>query len=185
MYEILEILKRLMKNGIKISEFLSDGTPVLLKLATDMNLNCDDVIKLFSYLTLSHTHSLTHSLSLSLSLSISYSLSFTLLFTSLTGDTPFVIIRYFSQPRTVLRGERAEDDDGLPRAQLRRQVRGGGQAPREYPFRACRPALAQRAGALPQTTACGGGCCGSLTSWEGVPTVHDRGLFVCAFSRLL
>lgn len=38
-----------MKNGIKISEFLSDGMPVLLRLATDMKLNCDDVMKLFSY----------------------------------------------------------------------------------------------------------------------------------------
>ena len=53
------------------------------------------------------------------------------------------------QPRTVLRGERAQDDDGVPGAQLRRQVRRGGQAPAEPPFWACEPAVTHGAGSVP------------------------------------
>jgi hypothetical protein len=48
-YEVLGTLAELMKKGIKVSEFLSDGMPVVLQLARELNLNCDEVLKLFSY----------------------------------------------------------------------------------------------------------------------------------------
>ena len=51
MYEVLGTLAELMKKGIKVSEFLSDGMPVILQLASELNLNCDEVLKLFSYVS--------------------------------------------------------------------------------------------------------------------------------------
>lgn len=60
------------------------------------------------------------------------------------------------QPRAVLRGERDQDDDGAPAAQLRHEVRGGGQAAGEHPLRACEPAVDEREGAVQEAEAgCG------------------------------
>ncbi len=52
MQEILQTLSLLMQKGVKVSEFLSDGMPVLLQLGRDLGLNSDDVLKLFMYVLL-------------------------------------------------------------------------------------------------------------------------------------